>query len=242
MTQLFLAWIVSDTPGIVHVTHQGHVMKKSWQGNHCSNLFPSQRASNKYFDVFFFVRLHKLYNKQSCCLWRHSCDVKIMYCYIYIDIKVSLTRVFMCVWLTGGCAGSQSMRGWKLTWIFSLWWRHQMETFSALLALLEGNQAVFFRSSSSGFPSQRPVTLSFDVFFYLRLNKRLSKQSRHRLFATPWHSLWRHCHAVGSPLLVFINFHRDTFIRWRIRWSLVHVLHIPHHNYYFNQFRSIINS
>ena len=27
------------------------------------------------------------------------------------------------------------------------------------------------------FPSQRPVTRSFDVFFDLRLNKRLSKQS-----------------------------------------------------------------
>ena len=26
------------------------------------------------------------------------------------------------------------------------------------------------------FPTQRPVTRSFDIFFYLRLNKRLSKQ------------------------------------------------------------------
>ena len=30
---------------------------------------------------------------------------------------------------------------------------------------------------TGGFPSQRPVTRSFDVFFDLRLNKRLSKQS-----------------------------------------------------------------
>ena len=36
------------------------------------------------------------------------------------------------------------------------------------------------------FPTQRPVTRSFDVFFDLRLNKRLSKQ--------PWGWwLWRHC-------------------------------------------------
>ena len=28
------------------------------------------------------------------------------------------------------------------------------------------------------FPTQRPVTRSFDVFFDLRLNKRLSKQPR----------------------------------------------------------------
>ena len=44
-----------------------------------------------------------------------------------------------------------------------------------------------------GFPSQRPVTWCFDVFFDLRVNKRLSKQSRRRWFETPSHSLWRHC-------------------------------------------------
>ena len=31
-------------------------------------------------------------------------------------------------------------------------------------------------------PSQKPMTRNFDVFFYLRLNKRLSKQSRRRCF------------------------------------------------------------
>ena len=34
-------------------------------------------------------------------------------------------------------------------------------------------------------PSQRPVAQSFDVFCELRLNKRLSKQSRRRWFETP---------------------------------------------------------
>ena len=68
------------------------------------------------------------------------------------------------------------------------WWRHQMETFSALLALCEGNPPV-----TGGFPSQRPVTQSFDVFFGLRLNKRLSKQSRRRWFERPSRLLWHHC-------------------------------------------------
>ena len=53
------------------------------------------------------------------------------------------------------------------------WWRHQMETFSALLAICAGNSPV-----SGEFPAQRPVTRSFDVSFDLRLNKRLSKQWR----------------------------------------------------------------
>ena len=42
------------------------------------------------------------------------------------------------------------------------------------------------------FPTQRPVTRSFDVFFDLRLNKRLSKQPWGWWFETPSWSLWRH--------------------------------------------------
>ena len=43
------------------------------------------------------------------------------------------------------------------------------------------------------FPAQRPMTRSFDVFFYLRLEKRLSKQSWDWWFDMPSRSLWRHC-------------------------------------------------
>ena len=68
------------------------------------------------------------------------------------------------------------------------WWRHQMETFSALLALCAGNTPV-----TGEFSAQRPVTWSFDVFFVLRLNKRLSKHSWGWWFETPSRSLWRHC-------------------------------------------------
>ena len=45
-----------------------------------------------------------------------------------------------------------------------------METFSALLAIYVGNSPV-----PGEFPTQRPVMGSFDIFFDLRLNKRLSK-------------------------------------------------------------------
>ena len=43
------------------------------------------------------------------------------------------------------------------------------------------------------FPAQRPVTRSFDVFFDLRLNNRLSKQPWGWWFETPPWWLWRHC-------------------------------------------------
>ena len=46
------------------------------------------------------------------------------------------------------------------------------------------------------FRAQRPVTQSFDVFFDLRLNKRLSKQPRGCWFETPSWSLWRQCNAT----------------------------------------------
>ena len=47
------------------------------------------------------------------------------------------------------------------------------------------------------FPTQRPVTRSFYVFFDLHPNERLSKQSRRWWFEAPWRTLWRHCN--GTP-------------------------------------------
>ena len=67
------------------------------------------------------------------------------------------------------------------------WWRHQMETFSALLAICAGNSLV-----PGEFPTQRPVTRSFEVYFDLRPNKRLSKQSWGWWFETQSRPLWRH--------------------------------------------------
>ena len=66
-------------------------------------------------------------------------------------------------------------------------WRHQKETFSALLALCVGNSPV-----TGEFPAQRPVTRSFDVSLICALNKRLSKQSWGWWFETPSCSLWHH--------------------------------------------------
>ena len=72
------------------------------------------------------------------------------------------------------------------------WWHHQMEMFSALLALCARNSP-----ANGEFPAQRPVTQSFDVCFDLRLNKPLSKHSWGWWFETPSRSLWRHCN--GDP-------------------------------------------
>ena len=50
-----------------------------------------------------------------------------------------------------------SSQGWGNNYdVHGPWWRHQMETFSALLALFVGNSPV-----TDEFPSQRPMTRSF---------------------------------------------------------------------------------
>ena len=69
----------------------------------------------------------------------------------------------------------------------------QMETFSAILVLCAGNSPV-----TGEFPTQRPVTRSFDVFFDLRLNKPLSKKSPGWWFETTSCSLWRHCNVDSA--------------------------------------------
>ena len=74
---------------------------------------------------------------------------------------------------------------------FQAWWRHQMETFSALLAICAGNSPV-----PGEFRAQRPVTRGFDVFFDLRLDKRLSKQSWGWWFETLSLPLRRHSNGL----------------------------------------------
>ena len=71
-----------------------------------------------------------------------------------------------------------------------------METCSALLVICAGSLPVL-----ADFPTQRPVTRSFDVLFDLRPNKRLSKQSWGWWFEMSSRPLWRHRNVLvkGSP-------------------------------------------
>ena len=93
-----------------------------------------------------------------------------------------------------------------------------MEAFSALLAICAGNSPV-----TGELPTQRPVTRSFDVFFDLRLNKRLSKQSWSWWIETPSRPLWRQCNGGLFP-------HKDRFpvIKISTSWGrLIIVMVIP---------------
>ena len=101
---------------------------------------------------------------------------------------------------------------------------------------------------TSEFPSQRPVTRSFDVFFDLRLSKRLSKQSRRRWFEMPSHSLWSHCseiwHGVGcwNPPSIEMKHTRLNIIKLMMAWVTSGAEAYPHlkkNNWFIQKFSSI---
>ena len=74
-----------------------------------------------------------------------------------------------------------------------------METFSVLMALCAENS-----TATGEFPSQRLVTQSCGVFFELRVNKLLIKQSRRQWFVLPMGSLWWHCNDLGCTYIFYL--------------------------------------
>ena len=99
------------------------------------------------------------------------------------------------------------------------WWRHQMDTFSALLAICAGNSLV-----TGEFPAQRPLKRSFDVFFDLRLNGRLSKQSWGWWFETPLRPLWCHTNVVTYCVLHAYSFSVNfSILGYRVGWVKVKI-------------------
>ena len=110
--------------------------------------------------------------------------------------------------------------------LYNTRWRHQMETFSALLAICAGNLPV-----AGGFPTQRPMTRSFDVFFDLHPNKRLSKQWSGWWFETLSRPLWRHRNGLNTARLWENNFE---VVSWTHQY-------ICHHLIAFTKLHLIVN-
>ena len=120
-------------------------------------------------------------------------------CPAYIpDLGLFITMSAKCPSSNGASPSANKMTVKILDYQWSIctsWWRHQMETQSALLAICAGNSSV-----TGEFPTQRPVTQSFDVLFGLRRNKRLSTKSWGWWFETLSRPGWRK---------------RNVLIRWR---------------------------
>ena len=124
------------------------------------------------------------------------------WCVGFHMILIIITE-FLCRWLISSPVRNDKMEWYHRWWTMlrtlllhmhnspNTWCRHQMEPFSALLAICAGNSLV-----TGEFPAQRPVTRIFDVFFDLRLNKRLSKQWWGWWLETSSRPLWRHYNAI----------------------------------------------
>ena len=90
-----------------------------------------------------------------------------------------------------------------------------MEMFSALLAICAGNSPV-----PGEIPTQRPVTRSFEVFFDLRLNKRLSKQSWGWWFEMPSRPLWRHRNDKYNDNQAIILYAHSSLLYFLSTWCI----------------------
>ena len=98
-----------------------------------------------------------------------------------------------------------------MPYLLVAWWRHRMQTFSALLALCAGNSLV-----TGEFSAQRPVTRSLDISLICTLNKRLSKQSWGWWFETLSRSLSRHLFYLNAQNAVKHNKHE---FQHRLDWT-----------------------
>ena len=74
------------------------------------------------------------------------------------------------------------------------------------------------------FPAQKPVTRSF-VFFYLRLNKRLIKQSWDWWFETLSRPLWRHRNGLSTNKHNVLLFVASLWLRHGSLW--IQLAHLP---------------
>ena len=113
---------------------------------------------------------------------------------------------------TNGIFECTSTEKFSLKFHFSFWLEVQMKLSQFVTS--NGLQLVprywpFVRGihRTGEFPTQRPETQSFDVFFDQCLNKRLSKQWWRWWFKTPSRSLWRHCN--GSLYLRHNNIQQN---------------------------------
>ena len=78
------------------------------------------------------------------------------------------------------------------------------------------------------FTDLRPVTRSFDVFFYLRLNKRFSKQWWGWWIETSSRPLWRHCNDLHNQSQQNAAYPNGWFhIFWDVPQSVEYMGYIP---------------
>ena len=152
---------------------------------------------------------------------------------IWINQNLNLVCPQESKWQANLRSGAKQARN---HWLAQSWWRHQMETFSALLAICAGNSPV-----PSEFPAQRPVPRSFDIFFDLLLNKRSSKQWWGWWFETPSRPWWRHYN--DEDKVHWCMHHQARLSQWHICIGYLHSqTPIFGNHYHYHHFNELIRT
>ena len=108
---------------------------------------------------------------------------------LFLNVFIAIdTKIDTCCW-----NDASTTRIWMSHATKQSLWRHQMEKVSALPVLCAGNSPV-----TGEFPSQRPVTRSFDVF----------------LWSAPWIKGWVNNHEAGDLRRHRAHYDVIVMIRW----------------------------
>ena len=138
----------------------------------------------------------------------HKWPIMRKTCYAVICRQRNITKS-KCTWLFPSCVSSCRNQAVDCNLPFADATQNRMNWMRSLFRKLDVHK-IYMMTSSNGnifrvtgplcgeftgpgeFPTQRPVTRSFDVFFDQGLNKRLNKHSWGWWFETLSSPLWRH--------------------------------------------------
>ena len=138
--------------------------------HHCANLSEDIELMKCLSDIFcVWVRLNifsqlSIIQHMGLCVFSlpiSTVMIERIYTLSYYHHQIGSMNYYP---LFRARSRNNGMRYMFLYILLKAWWRHQMETISALLAFRVG-----YSSVSCEFSTQRRVTRSFDVFFNLRL-------------------------------------------------------------------------
>ena len=101
-----------------------------------------------------------------------------------------------------------------------------MMNISRLFYMVTSSNGNIFRVTDllcGEFPSQKPVTRSFDIYFDLHLNQQISKQWISWWFDSPSRSLWRDCnvfHMMHIIICVTKSYMQEICLKHYFQWTM----------------------
>ena len=148
-------------------------------------------GNNYLFAFNWNLKYQTADNNQTWSLIRNVCVLRIVVTwYRFVTQRKNNHYEYMDICITQNGKPSSIEHGYTGDRL------HMMTSSNGSIFRVTGHLCGEFTGSPVNFPSQLPVTRSFDVFLDLHLNKRLSKQSWGWWFGTQSRPSWPHCSAI----------------------------------------------